>query len=122
MYQHPKIFSDVVEITKIYYAVHTNMPRPFRNSFGEGILDELSAIMRLIILANASDKKCPTERSAASHLLRDVRARIEVVRGYLMAGWSLKALSHKHIAALTAKLESVSKQATRWQGWFERGT
>lgn len=122
MYKHPKIFSDVVEITKIYYGVHANMPRPFRNSFGEGILDELSAIMRLIILVNTTDKTSLPERTEASRLLREVRARVEVLRGFLMAGWSLKTISHKHIGALTIQLESISKQATKWQGWFERET
>ena len=120
MYKHPKIFSDVVEITKVYYDVHANMPRPFRNSIGEGILDELSAIMRLIIMVNTTDKTSSIERMEASRLLREVRARVEVLRGFLMAGWSLKTISHKHIGALTIQLESISKQATKWQGWFER--
>lgn len=120
MYQHPKIFSDVVEITKIYYAVHVNMPRPFRNAYGESILAELSAILRLIILVNTVDKRSVTEREEASRKLREVRARLEVVRGFLMAGWSLKTLSHRHISALTMKLETISKQATKWQAWFER--
>lgn len=120
MYQHPKIFSDVVEITKIYYAVHANMPRPFRNAFGESILGELSAILRLIILVNTVDKASGPERAEASRLLREIRARLEVVRGFLMAGWALKTLSHKHIGVLTTRLESISKQATKWQAWFER--
>jgi hypothetical protein len=120
MYQHPKIFSDIVEITKIYYGVHENMPRPFRNSFGEGVLQELSAIMRLIVLVNTADKTSIPERSEASKLLREVRARVEVVRGFLMAGWSLKTLSHRHISVLVVRLEGVSKQATKWQAWFDR--
>lgn len=110
----------MVEVTKIYYGVHANMPRPFRNSFGEGILDELSAIMRLIILVNTTNKTSFTERAEASRLLREVRARLEVLRGFLMAGWSLNTISHKHIGALTIRLEDISKQATKWQGWFER--
>lgn len=35
---------------------------------------------------------------------------------------SLKAISHKYIGALTTQLESLSKQAAKWQGWFERET
>jgi hypothetical protein len=96
------------------------MPRPFRNSFGEGILDELSSIMCLIILVNTTEKASLTERTEASHLLREVRPRVEVLRGFLMARWSLKMISHKHVGALTIQLESISKQATKWQGWFER--
>ena len=120
MYQHPKIFSDVVEITKIYYTVHVNMPRPFRNAFGERILGELSAILRLIIPVNMVDKTSGTERAEASRKLSEVRARLEVVRGFLIAGWSLKTLAHRHIGALTLRLETISKQATKWQAWFDR--
>lgn len=76
--------------------------------------------MRLIILVNTTDKASLTERTEASRLLREVRARVEVLRGFLIAGWSLKTISHKHIGALTIQLESISKQATKWQGWFER--
>lgn len=78
--------------------------------------------MRLIILVNTTDKTSLTERTETSRLLREVRARVEVLRGFLMAGWCLKTISHQHIGALTIQLESISKQATKWRGWFERET
>lgn len=122
MYKHPEIFSNVPEITKIYYGVRANMPRLFRISFGEGILDALSAIMRLFILVKTTNKASLTERTEASRLLRKMRARVEGLWGFLMAGWSFMTISHEHNGALTIQLEIIPKQATKRQGWFERET
>jgi hypothetical protein len=46
---------------------------------------------------------------------------VEVIRSYLLVAWQLKLLSHGGLHELTGVLESVSKQAVRWQQWFDNG-
>jgi len=36
-----------------------------------------------------------------------------------LVAWQLKLLSHGGLHELTGVLESVSKQAVRWQQWFD---
>jgi hypothetical protein len=60
-------------------------------------------------------------RVRGSRALGEVRVSVEVIRGYLSVAWRLKLLSHGGLHELTGVLESVSKQAVRWQQWFDGG-
>ena len=50
-----------------------------------------------------------------------MRERPEVIRAFLILAWELQAVSHHVLADLSARLDELGKQATRWQQWFERG-
>lgn len=54
----------------------------------------------------------------AAHLRR-TRAGVEVVRGFLLLSWKLKFVSHGALTELSSRLEAISKQAARWEQWFE---
>ena len=53
--------------------------------------------------------------------MAEVRVSVEVIRSYLLVAWQLKLLSHGGLHELIGVLESVSKQAVRWQQWFDGG-
>ena len=89
-FKHPQIFSDVLTLTQIYYPMHNNFPKPFRFAVGERILEELAECLRLIVLANAVDKRSLPGCAEGAALVRRVRAAVEVVRGFLLLAWKLK--------------------------------
>lgn len=116
-FKHPQIFADMLVFCQIYYALHINMPKPFRFAVGEHILAELTQCLRFIVLANAVDKV--HGRAEGARHLHQVRASLEVVRGFLLLAWKLKFISHGALVELSPRLEAMSKQAARWAQWFE---
>lgn len=119
-FKHPQIFADVLTLCQLYYPMHNNLPKPFRYAVGERILAELAECLRLIVLANAVDKKSTAGCEEGAEHIRRVRASVEVVRGFLLLAWKLKFISHGALAELSPRLEAIGKQAARWQQWFER--
>lgn len=100
--------------------MHNSFPKAFRFAVGERILSECAECMRAIVLANAVDKKSSSGRVEGANYVRRVRAGVEVIRGFLLMAWKMKVLSHGGMAELLTHLEAVSKQAARWQQWFEQ--
>jgi len=119
-FKHPQIFADVLSLSQLYYPLHNNLPKPLRFAVGERILDEIAQCLRLIVLANAVDKHSPIGAADGGSYVRQVRASIEVVRGFLLLVWSLKCISHGALSALSTRLEGISRQAARWQQWFDQ--
>ena len=119
VFKHPQIFTDLLTLSQMYYPMHHNLPKPFRFAVGERILAELAECMRLVVMANSVDKACGVERAKGAGYVRQVRAGVEVIRGWMLLGWKLKLLSHGAIAELGARLESISRQAARWQQWLD---
>lgn len=119
-FKHPQIFADLLVLCQMYYPMHSNLPRAFRQAVGEQVLQELTTCLRSIVLANSSEKTTPAGRSRGALQVQNARAGIEVVRGYWLLAWKLKLLSHGALAELSQKLEAISRQAAKWQQWFER--
>lgn len=121
VFKYPQIFSDVLLFYKRYYPIHNGLPKAFRFTTGESILQEITLCLKQITIANHCQKKDMAGRAKASQALSEVRASIEVIRSYLLLAWQLKLLSPGGLHELTGNLESVSKQAARWQQWFDTG-
>jgi hypothetical protein len=118
-FKHPQIFADVLTLLQLYYPMHNNLPKPFRFAVGERILTELAECLRLIVLANAVDKKSTAGCAEGAAHLRRMRAGVEVVRGFLLLAWKLRFVSHGALTELASRLEVIGKQAARWGQWFE---
>ena len=118
-FKHPQIFSDLLAFIQLYYPLHNNLPKPFRFAVGERILAEAADCLKAIVLANAVDKASRAGLAEGAAQVRCVRASVEVMRGFLLLAWKLKFLAHGGLTALSACLESISKQAARWAQWFE---
>ena len=119
VFKHPQIFTDLLTLSQMYYPMHHNLPKPFRYAVGERILAELAECMRRGVVANSVDKGCGLERAKGANYVRQVRAGVEVIRGWMLLGWKLRLLSHGAMAELGARLESISRQAARWQQWLD---
>ncbi|MDT7524392.1 four helix bundle protein [Rhodoferax sp. TBRC 17198] len=118
-FKHPQIFADLLSLCQLYYPMHNNLPKPFRYAVGDRILSELAECLRLVVLANAVDKQSQLGRRDGAAYVRQVRAGIEVIRGFLLLGWKLKLVSHGALTEFGIRLEAISRQAARWQQWFE---
>ena len=119
-HKHPQIFSDMLQVCQVYYPMHNSFPKTFRFAVGERILSECAECLRAIVLANAVDKKTYQGCVEGSAQVRRVRAGLEVIRGFLLMAWKMRFLSHGGISGLLTHIESVSKQAARWQQWFDQ--
>jgi hypothetical protein len=117
-FKHPQIFADMLLFCQLYYPLHNNLPKPFRFAVGERILAESAECLRAIVLANAADKASAAGLAEGAAQVRRVRASVEVMRGFLLLAWKLKFISHGGLTALSTCLESISKQAARWEQWF----
>lgn len=117
-FKHPQIFADLLTFSQLYYPLHANFPKSFRFAVGEKILSEISEALRLIVLANAVDKESYQGCRSGCLSIRKARASIEVIRGFILMAWKLKNLSHGALGELTPRLETISKQASRWESWF----
>jgi hypothetical protein len=119
-FKHPQIFADMLTLCQLYYPLHNNLPKPFRFAVGERILAEMAECLRLIVLANSADKKSTGGCAEGAGCIRRVRAAVEVIRGFLLLAWKLRFVSHGALTDLAARLEAISKQAARWEQWFEQ--
>lgn len=63
-------------------------------------------------------KKTKTGLTKGVALVQQVRASVEVVKGFALVAWKLKFLSHGAMVDVSARLEAISKQAARWEEWF----
>lgn len=116
--KHPQIFSDVVTIFEMYYRIHEGMPKSFKITVGEKVLDRLSNAMHLIVLANNVDKKTKVGREQGSLYLAHLRGDIEIALAFILLGWKLRFVSNAVMAELSERFENISYQALKWEKWF----
>lgn len=121
-FKHPKIYSDTIAFHKLYRQAHNHLPKDFRLTTGEQILREITSCLGCIAAANLAGKAIQADRLRAANQLAHMRERLEVIRAFLILAWEEKAISHHQLADLSARLDELGKQATRWQQWFERGS
>ncbi|MDM8548389.1 four helix bundle protein [Candidatus Venteria ishoeyi] len=118
-YRHPQIFADVLVLYKQYFQAHSNLPKLFRVTIGSEILSELSSLMRLITLANFKKENSEDWKEAIS-CLKDIRSRVELLKSYFFVAWEMKLISHGFYADVSNRIESISKQAARWEAWIRK--
>lgn len=121
-YKHPQLYSDTIRFHKLYWRAHQHLPKAFRLTTGEQILNEITTCLGCVAAANFVNKSDTDARLHAARQLILMRERLEVIRAFLILAWELRAVSHNSLAELSARLDELGKQATGWQQWFERGT
>lgn len=117
-FTYPKIFADLLIVYKQYYFVHKNLPKIFRVTVGEYIMSELAEGMKTVVMANI--KKNQDDYVQGYSLLKNLRARIEILRAYFLISWEMKFISHNFFADINDRLEEISREAAGWHDWFER--
>jgi hypothetical protein len=118
IFKHPKVYDDFLRLYKAYWTVHKHLPRRFRITTGDVVLQTITTCIRDIISANYLDKNDVEQRVLSGELLGQVRAQLVVIRGLLTVGWDMRFISHGSFMHLTTQLDEIEKQATRWQAWF----
>lgn len=122
-FKQPQIYDELLLLYRTYWEVHKHLPRPFRMTTGETILQEITTCIKGVILANHVNKNEREQCLLAGKYLGGTRASLIVIRGMLTLGWGNKMIAHGAFMRLTQLLDSAEKQVTRWQQWFmTRGT
>lgn len=118
-YEQPKIFTDLLTLYKIWYQKHKHMPKYFRVTLGDRIMNEMTDGMKLITKANFEKDITKDFEEGAQHL-QELRAGIEILKTYFVVAWEMEFISHGFYIELSGKLKEVSKQATSWHKWFRK--
>lgn len=116
--KHPKIFSDLVLLFELYYRIHEGMPKSFRVSVSDKVLNELTEAMRLAVLANSVDKKSKDGREQGALYISQLRGHIEVAWTFVLLGWKLRFVSNGAMANMSQRFENIAPQAVNWERWF----
>lgn len=117
-FKHPQLYDDLLILYRLYWDTHRHLPRPFRMTTGENILQEITGCIKAVILANYVDKSKAAQCAIAEGYLGDSRASLVVIRGMLTIGWGMRFIAHGVFMRLTQQLDTVEKQTARWQAWF----
>ena len=70
---------------------------------------------------------CPLIYSAlefqkGAEYIRNLRARIEVLKSYFLMAWEMEFISHGFYIVLLEKIEEISKQASKWEIYLKNRT
>lgn len=118
-FSHPPLFIDFLKLYKQYYKVHQNLPKLFRVTIGERIMNECSEAMKLIVMANFN-RKNKVQIEDSQKFLLELRGKVELLKAYFLIGWEMKFISTGFYAEVNEKLETISKQAYSWSEWFHK--
>ncbi|HIF5960625.1 TPA: four helix bundle protein [Vibrio parahaemolyticus] len=113
--KHIKVYSDLTSLYKLYWQRHQNLPKAFRFSTGEALLNELSNAIRYVLRANEM-LRLKQFRTAQPNILQ-AKECLEIVRGYLIVAWELKFISHAALAQISNKIDTILKQLSGWYRW-----
>lgn len=117
-FRHNRLYYDLQKLYKLYWNQHQHLPKAFRFTTGEQILNELTKCIRYSVQANLYGKSLEGILRALD-LLLELSALLETVQSLLMLAWELKFLPHGALVALTEQLGHVSRQTTGWRKWFQ---
>lgn len=117
VYNHPKIFADLLVLYKEYYFSHKNLPKIFRVTIGTEIMREMTESLKLVTLINFK-KNSTEDLKEGVELIKNLRARIEMLKSFFLIAWEMKFISHGFYVNLLSRLEEISKQAAAWGKWL----
>jgi hypothetical protein len=102
------IYRTGTELLAMAYMVQRDMPRGFKRSLGEKVVQGCTDMLELMALANATRK---AERAAN---IEKLIALLRVTTVTLRVAHDLKAVSTKQWAAAVLMLERIGAQAGGW--------
>ncbi len=101
------LYKTVHELTQAVIVTKRNMPRDYKHTLGDRMVDELIAIAVLVFRANVA-------RDKRQHL-DEMLERKEVADFLLRLAVDLRCISTGQYAALVKLLDSVGKQTNGWR-------
>lgn len=102
--------------------MHKHLPRTFRITTGDVILQTITACIAEVISANHLDKHVAEQRALSGECLGRGRTQLVIIRGLLTVGWDMRFIPHGSFMHLTFQLDEIEKQVTKWQAWFMNGS
>ena len=96
------------DLLSIATTILVKMDRNYKRAVGERIVSHCSDMLNLMALANA------TRGQQRVRHLQDLLAHQRAATTWLRVAMELKVVAPSHWGNAILKLESISKQATRW--------
>ncbi|MBU2568319.1 MAG: four helix bundle protein [Elusimicrobia bacterium] len=106
-YNHLPVYKTSYDLLLNIFRFVKDFNREYKYTIGESIKKETIEMITNIYRANSSWDKAP--------LIQKARENAEVIRLYLRLTKDLKQISLEKFVQLNEKLESVSKQLSRWR-------
>lgn len=101
------LYKTVHELTQLVIVTTRNMPRDYKKTLGERVVEELIAVSVLVLRANIARNKTPH--------LDELLERKEVANLLIRLSLDLRCISTGQYARLIALVDSVGKQAAAWR-------
>ncbi|WP_061039996.1 four helix bundle protein [Vibrio coralliirubri] len=121
-FKHHRIYYDLQKLYKLYWNQHKHFPRAFRFTTGEQLLEEITSVIRNVVLANLQSKSTTVGKERAAKLLMEVNASLETISALLLLAWEMTFLSHGGLAVLTECIGHIQRQVVGWRRWFLDGS
>lgn len=101
------LYKTVRELTQLAVLTVRNMPRDYKKTLGERLVDELIEISVRVLRANIARDKTPH--------LDELLERKEVADQLIRLAVDLRCISKGQYAGLIALVDSIGKQANGWR-------
>jgi hypothetical protein len=106
-YNHLPVYKTTYDLFLEIFKLTRNFRREYKFTIGQKLKDEVLDLMTNIYRANTKQRK--------SRTIQKARENIEVIRLLIRALKDLREISLKNFVKINEKIESISKQLTRWQ-------
>lgn len=113
-YRHIKVYDDVLCLYKLYMQTHQHLPKSFRFTTGEHILNEITLCLKHITKVNYMVKH---NAKGVELIFYGLFESVEVIRAFITLGWDLAYISHNRASELSDLLETIAKQLHGWLRW-----
>ncbi|MCC2525797.1 four helix bundle protein [Vibrio coralliilyticus] len=119
-FKQNRIYYDLQKLYKGYWNQHQHLPKTFRFTTGEQILNELTNAIRCAVVANLQDKESPRGKQQAIDSLVELNAILETVQCLLLLAWEMKFISHNAMTNFTDAINNLQRQIVGWRRWFQQ--
>jgi hypothetical protein len=107
IYTNIPVYKTSYDLLHCIFEYTSNFSREYKYTIGEDLKKEILEMIKNIYRANSSFQK--------HSFLQNARENVEIIRVYLRLLKDLKQISLNKFIMINEKIESVSKQLTRWQ-------
>lgn len=110
----PEIYLALYELTKYLYCIHRNMPKQYKYTLGQRILDLSWGCLDLVIIANGLPNSEKFGKILyASGIFDQLKTRLRMAH-------ELRLVSHRQYSYIVEQNEEIGKMLTGWLNWAKQ--
>ncbi len=111
-YQNMPLYLKLVTLLKTEYTIFNNLPRTYKFSLGQDIVDRTWQLIDLFLIAQL---KTQGSKRLKLDTIRDINAKFEQLKLRLRFLTELKLISLGQSTALTKEVVEIGKMVGSWQ-------